>query len=97
VLLKTARVLSDDEEEILFRIRQVFHGTEKLEIPSLKSRDRRKVTKEVFAANNLLHNVDVGEVNVSTVNRLIYSGSYVVCERLSLMKPKGNHFKSKKP
>jgi len=42
----------------------------------------------------MLHNVDVGEVNVSTVNRLIYAGSYVVCERLGLLKPKNNHLQS---
>jgi len=32
------RRLLSDEEEILFRIRQVFYGVEKLEIPSLKTR-----------------------------------------------------------
>jgi len=41
--------------------------------------------------------VNVGDVNVSSVNRLIYAGSYVVCERLGLMKPKKEQLRSKKP
>jgi len=89
--------VSDEEKKTLSRIREIFTGTEKAEIPSLKSRERRKVMKEVSLVNNMLHNVDVGEVNVSTLNRLIYAGSYVVCERLGLMKPKKNHLQSKKP
>jgi len=91
------KILSDEEKKTLSRIREIFTGTEKAEIPSLKSRERRKVMKEVSLVNNMLHNVDVGEVNVSTLNRLIYAGSYVVCERLGLMKPKKNHLQSKKP
>jgi len=53
--------------------------------------------KEVCAVNELLHNVDVGEVNVSTINRLIYTGSYVLCEKLGLMKPKKEQLYPKKP
>jgi len=69
------RLLSDEEETTLIKLRHIFNGTEKVEIPSLKGRDRRKVMKEVSVVNSLLHNIDIGEVNVSSVNRLIYAGS----------------------
>ena len=91
------KIITGEEEAILLRIREIFSGTETAEIPSLKGRDRREVLKEVCVINSLLHNVDVGEVNVSSVNRLIYAGSYVVCERLGLMKQNKKHIPSKKP
>lgn len=92
-----ARVLSKEEEKVLLRVRQIFNGSEKAEIPSLKGRDRRSVMREVSTVNKILDNVNVGQVDVGTVNRLIYAGSYVVCERLGLMKPRKEDLRSKKP
>jgi len=72
-----AKLLSEDEEATLLRIGHFYDGTNNVEIPSLKGRDRRKVMKEVCFVNRLLHIVKIEEVNVSSVNRLIYAGSYV--------------------
>ena len=33
-----------------------------------------------------MHNIMIEEINVETVNRLLYAGSYLVCETLGAMK-----------
>ena len=85
-----------EENTILSRIREVFKGPDTIEIPSLKSKDRRLVMKEVSLVNSLLHNIARCCDNVTGVNRLLYAGSYVVCERLGVIKKKVE-LKSKKP
>ena len=64
-------------------------------IPSLKDKDRFKVGREVALVNALLHNVFIPDINVTSVNKLLYAGSYVVCERLGLFKKKVNVLRSK--
>jgi len=54
-----AKLLSEDEEATLLRIGHFYDGTNNVEIPSLKGRDRRKVMKEVCFVNSLLHNVKI--------------------------------------
>ena len=80
------RMLDEGEKKVLERIRCIYKEGKTVAIPSLKAKDKTKVFKEVNIVNGLLHNVDIGEVNVTNVNRLLYAGSYVVCERLGLMK-----------
>ena len=54
--------------------------------------------KEVSIVNSVLRNlVTIGIPDVTKANRVLYAGSYVVCERLGLMKEKGQSLKSKKP
>ncbi|MEM7298655.1 MAG: reverse transcriptase domain-containing protein [Bacteroidota bacterium] len=90
------RCVSDEEEQILCRIHEVFLNDETVDIPSLKGRDRRKVMEQVNMVNSLLHNLFNECRDVTAVNRLIYAGSYVVCERLGLLN-KAKYAKSKKP
>ena len=67
------------------------------EVPSLKGKDRQAVMREVKIVNSLLHNVCPDLQDVTHVNRLLYAGSFVVCERLGLMKPQKPTKKSNKP
>lgn len=85
-----------EERTILSRLREVYKGLDNDEIPSLKSRDRRVVMKEVTVVNSLLHNISEVCEDVTDINRLLYAGSYVVCERLGAIKKKVE-LKSKKP
>ena len=90
------RLLSDDEKVVLSRLREVFCDDEQVEIPSLKSRDKWEVMKEVSFVNSLLSNILPSCNDVTIFNKLLYAGSYVVCERLGLIK-KAPNLKSKKP
>ena len=85
-----------EERTILSRIREVFKGNDKVEIPSLKCKDRRLVMNEVSVVNSLLLNVARCCDDVTDVNTLLYAGSYVVCEKLGVIKKK-QALKSKKP
>ena len=68
------------------RLREVYHAQPKADIPSLKSRDRRKVRVEVELVNGLIHNLCCEFRSVTDVNRAEWTGAYVVCERLGLLK-----------
>ena len=62
-------------------------------VPSLKVRERRMVNKEVRLVNGVIHNV--GAKSVTEINKVLYAGSFVVAERLGLMKAR-NKVKNKK-
>ena len=91
------RELIDEEKRVLERIRVIFHSQDRVEIPSLKGVDRGLVSREVGLVNRLLTNMTGSCVDVTSVNKLLYAGSYVVCERLGLMKKRKETLKSKKP
>ena len=94
----TVRVTNSEENDILARIRQILESNLNKEIPSLKNVDKSRVMKEVSIVNSVLRNlVTIGIPDVTKANRVLYAGSYVVCERLGLMKEKGQSLKSKKP
>ena len=42
--------------------------------------------REVNLVNRLASNIKLDRVDVTSVNRLLYAGSFAVCERLDLMK-----------
>ena len=44
--------------------------------------------KEVKIVNRLLPNVELNPASVTSVNKLLYTGSYVVCEKLGMLKKK---------
>ena len=91
------RELSVEEELVLRRLREVYFQSNVSEIPSLKGKDRLAVSKEVKLVNNLLHNVCPDLENVTAVNNLLYAGSFIVCERMGLVKPKKQIKKADKP
>ena len=91
------RELSDGEKSVLERIRAIFQSQDQVEIPSLKGFDRGLVSREVSLVNRLLSNMAGSCIDVTSVNKLLYAGSYVVCERLGLMKKRKETLKSKKP
>ena len=76
--------LDDEMRMVLKRIREVYVKEEIVQVPSLKARERRVVNKEVRLVNGVIHNVEVK--TVTEVNKLLYAGSFVVAERLGLMK-----------
>ena len=79
-------------------MREVLGSGEWNTIPSLKGQDRRVVMKEVKMINGLLQNLAQDNMTVTEVNRLLYTGSFVVCDRLGLIRNnKGKSLKSKKP
>ena len=93
-----ARVMTEEENGVLRKMREVFGSGEWNTIPSLKGQDRRVVMKEVKMINGLLQNLVQDNMTVTEVNRLLYTGSFVVCDRLGLIrKNRGKSLKSKKP
>lgn len=82
------RLASQEEKDVFEQMRMVFNNDEWLEIPGLKAQDRRKVNKEVMIVEGLMHNLVKDGMSVSAVNRLLYVGSFVVADRLGLMKKK---------
>ena len=68
-----------------------------LQKSSLKGKDNWLILKEVSLVNRLLGNLSLICHDVSSVNKLLYAGSYVVCERLGLMEKKNPPQKFKKP
>ena len=92
------RITNAEENAIISRIRWILESGECREIPSLKNVDKTRVMKEVSIVNSLLRNfVAIGLPDITKANRLLYAGSYIVCERLGVLKNKGEKIKSKKP
>jgi len=92
------RITNAEENTMIRRIRQIFESDECRDIPSLKNVDKSRVLKEVSIVNSLLRNfVAIGIPDISKANRLLYAGSYVVCERLGMMRDRVEKLKSKKP
>ena len=92
------RITNAEENKIIARIHQILDSNESREIPSLKNIDKSQVMKEVSIVNSLLRNfVTIGIPDITKANRLLYAGSYIVCERLGLLKERGERLKSRKP
>lgn len=91
------RKLTADETSVLERLREVFFSEESHDIPSLKGHDRKTLIREVNLVNRVTPNLKLDRVDVTSVNRLLYAGSFVVCERLGLMKKRKKVLKSRKP
>lgn len=92
------RITNAEENKIIARIHQIVESSECREIPSLKNVDKSLVMKEVSIVNSLLRNfVAIGIPDITKANRLLYAGSYVICERLGVLKSRGERLKSKKP
>ena len=53
--------------------------------------------REVHLVNRLVLNMKLDQVDVTSVNRLLYASSFVVSERLELMKKRRETLKSRKP
>jgi hypothetical protein len=79
--------LDDVMRGVLARLREIYAQEEVVKVPSLKSRQRVDVNREVKLVNGLMHNVVVN--TIGQVNKLLYAGSFVVAERLGLMRKRG--------
>ena len=56
----------------------------------MKNIDKYLAMKEVSIVNSLLRNfVSIEIADITKANSLLYAGSYIVCERLGLMKEIG--------
>ena len=60
----------------------------RLKVAGLKAQDRRKMKREVSVVKGQMHNIMKDGMSVSEINRLLYTRSYVVADRLG--KKKGN-------
>ena len=78
------RVLSEKETEVLAMLREVQNGDSWEEVPSLKAVDSRKVKSEVALVEGVMHNLIRKGMDVTEVNRLLYSGGVVVAKRLGM-------------
>lgn len=79
------RVASDEEKDVFEKMKMVFGKKEWVEVPGLKTQDRRKVNREVKIVDGLMHNLVKDRMSVSDINRLLYTGAYIVADRLGLM------------
>ena len=59
----------------------MYRSKRKENVPSLKSRDQKKVTEQIYLINGLVGNVSLNCNTISDVNHLLYSCSFVVAER----------------
>ena len=80
------RALTKEETDVLARLREVFHSDKTIEVPSMKSVDRRKVKAEVDLIEGVIHNLVREGMSVTEVNRLLYAGSYMVADRLGMLR-----------
>ena len=87
--------LDDEMKGVLARLREIFAQEEVVQVPSLKSRQRVDVNMEVNLVNGLMHNVVVNTID--QVNKLLYAGSFVVAERLGLMRKSGKRQEKEEP
>ena len=79
--------LDDAMKGVVARLREIFAQEELMQVPTLKSRQRVDVNREVNLVNGLMHNVVFNTID--QVNKLLYAGSFVVAERLGLMRKRG--------
>ena len=80
------RALTEEEKEVLAKLREVFASEISVEVPSMKSVDRRKVKVEVDLVEGVIHNLVGESMSVTDVNRLLYVGSYIVADRLGMLR-----------
>lgn len=74
------RVASDEEKDVFDQMRKVYGRKEWEEVSGLKTKDRRKVNREMKIIDGLIHNLVKDGMSVSEINRLLYTGSYVVAD-----------------
>ena len=92
------RVANDEEKSVFENMKSVFGNDEWLDVPNLKTQDRRKVNREVKIVDGLMHNLVKKGMSITQINRLLYTGAYVVADRLGFMrKKKGKRKENKKP
>ena len=92
------RVLTDEETTVLAKLREIYDRDDLVEIPGIKAQDRRKVMKEVRLVDGLLHNLIRDSKSATEMQRLLYAGSYVVADRMGLLRPrKGKKMEKGKP
>ena len=87
--------LDDAMKGVLARLREIFAQEEVVQVPSLKSRQRVDVKRDVNLVNGLMHNVVVNTID--QVNKLLYAGSFVLAERLGLMRKRGKRQEKEEP
>ena len=93
---EVSRALTVEEKKVLKELREVVGNGETVEVPSLKSVDRRKVMVEVELVEGLMHNLVSEGMSVTEVNRLLYAGSFMVASRLGMIKKKDRKKEAKK-
>ena len=72
------RLVDDDERKILVQLREVFYSNKAIEIPSGKFVDKYKLKQETKLIDSLLHNLISTEANITSDERLILTGAFVV-------------------
>ena len=80
------KLLDEDMKKVLARLREVYNSEEVVQVPSLKSRNREQVNRELDVVEGLMPNLVSKGMTVAEVNKLLYTGSFVVAERLGLIK-----------
>ena len=93
----TIRLLGQDEKDALHLLRKVRDNGEWKEVPNLRAYDRRKVMREVYLVDGVMHNVISENMTVTDVNRLLYAGGAVVALRLGMKLGGGKRAEKKKP
>ena len=78
---ETVRPVNDEEKALLGRLREVFKGKRNPNVPSLKLRDQKKATQQIYLINGIVGNVARQCESISDVNHLLYACSFVVAEK----------------
>lgn len=92
-----SREATEEEKEVYEKMKIVYEGEETKEVPSLRAQDRKKVNKEIRVVEGLMSNFVTEGMTVTRVNRLLYTGAFVVAERLGMMRTNGNRDRRVKP
>ena len=80
--------LDCEKRAVLARLREVYAMEVIGDVPSLKTRNRQGVNREVRLVNGMIHNIVTR--SATETNKLLYAGSYVVAERLGLIREKSD-------
>ena len=76
--------LTGNEQEVLSRLRELMMSNTTRVVPALKKMDRKRLLHETALVNKVVEQIEV--TDITEVNRVLYSASYVVAERLGKMK-----------
>ena len=88
--------LTDEEKELVLRMKGLMDGNEVFEVPNLKAFDNRKLMVEAKLVDRLIGHLVRPNMTVTDVNRLLSVGSYIVADRLGMIgKPRKKGGKAK--
>ena len=90
------RVLTEEEKDILKKVKRMMNNKESLIVPSLKTMDKKKIKEKVIQVKGVMHNITDDDMKIGEVNRVLSVGAYLVADSLGKVKSKVDGKKKEK-